>query len=182
MFLGVIFSQKEEFPLLKNNLLTTLSSVQREYSISFEVIVTKHTYYSWRNIIHLTTGGNFGQLGYRIPGVWLNKDNQLQIGSAVNGNSYHFTHPKPLSEGRWYRIEIDQIKRDTKVFCPFDFLSILSFQYFYEVRLDSSLIHSIENILPDVYNDVKVYVADPWVPAVDGMTRNIVIINMINGK
>ena len=116
MLLGAEFSQKEAFRLRKDNLLTTLSSVDMEYSISFELFVTKHTSGDWRSIVHLTTGGNYGQHGYRIPGIWLHKDNQLYIRSSVNGNhDYIYHYAQPLTEGSWYRIEIDQVKTDGKV-------------------------------------------------------------------
>ena len=116
MLLGAVFSQREELPLLKDNLLTTLSSVDKEFSVSFELFVTKHTSGDWRSVVHLTTGGNYGQHGTRIPGVWLNKDNQLHVESSVNDNHDHRYHyHEPMIEGRWYRIEIDQVKTDEKV-------------------------------------------------------------------
>ena len=116
MLLGAIFSQKEELPLRKDNRLTTLSSVDKLYSVSFELFVTKHTSAEWRNIVHLTTGGNYGQLGNRIPAVWLRKGNLLYIYSSVNDNKdYVYAYDEPMIEGRWYRIEIDQVKTDEKV-------------------------------------------------------------------
>ena len=116
MLLGVVFSQKEELPLRKDNHLTTLSSVDKEYSVSFELFVTEHTSAEWRSIVHLTTGENFGPQGARIPGVWLREGNLLYIYSNVNGNhDYVYAYAEPIIEGRWYRIEIDQVKTDEKV-------------------------------------------------------------------
>ena len=80
------------------------------------MIVTKHTSDEWRNVIHLTTGEDKGQLGNRIPGVWLFRDNKLHIQSAVGRNFDHkFTYQEPIVEGRWYRIEIQQVIRNEKV-------------------------------------------------------------------
>ena len=116
IFLDRCFFYLQELQLQKSRTLTTLSWVHKEYSLSFDMIVTKHTSDEWRNVIHLTTGDDNGKLGNRIPGVWLFRDNKLHIRSAVGrDHDYEFTYRQPIIEGRWYRIEIQQVIRNGKV-------------------------------------------------------------------
>ena len=81
--------------LQKGSLLTTLPSIEKEYSLSFELTVIKHTSGDWRNVLHLTTGGDLGVLGYQIPSVWVYEDDKLNIFSPINGNGidkyYHIS-------------------------------------------------------------------------------------------
>ena len=101
--------------------MTTLPSVGPEYSVSFDLLVDKHTYHpgvSNRNVLHLTTENDCCNLGDRVPGVWLNNDdNTLHITSAVNNvGDYIYDHRvEPLKEGQWYKIQIQQVKRNAKV-------------------------------------------------------------------
>ena len=115
--LGGCFTQMKEIDLQRNNILTTLPSVGPEYSVSFDLLVDKHTLHDYRNVLHLTTKGDGGQLGYRIPGVWLTKDNTLYIASTVNGDDdYVYVYKSvPLKEGQMYKIQIQQVKRNDKV-------------------------------------------------------------------
>ena len=110
------FNQPEEFQLKKSKQLTTLSTVGKQFYVSFKLQVTKHTPGVWRNILHLTKSGNAGH-GQRIPAVWLYQDNTLLIVSSVNGMVGYGVTPKkhPLKEGKWYWIEIQQMLKEGKV-------------------------------------------------------------------
>ena len=119
-----------ELKLIKSKHVTTLSSVGKEYFVAFELMVTKHTPGVWRNEIHLTTHGNLGAYGYRIPGVWLYQNHNLHIASAVNGNhNYYYDHKDPLKEGEWYHIAIMQVIENSQVSFPLKsiFISTLLF-------------------------------------------------------
>jgi len=156
-----------EMKLRKGNLLATLPSLEEEYLIAFEVLVTKHENVPWRNIIHLTIGGNLAKYGDRIPGFWLNHENILHICSAVNGNlNYCYNHAsQPIVEGKWTSVVIQQIN--------------LRDELIYEIKIDGRSVHKIRNSSPKVFENVKVYAADPWYPAVNGMIRNLGIIKGI---
>ena len=58
------------------------------------------------------------------------------------------------------------------------------FQYFYEIKVNGINVHQTENTQPDSYRDVKVYAANPWLPAVNGKIKNLAISrsNEVNGK
>ena len=104
-----------ESSLAQNKLVTTLPSIGKEYQVSFDMLVTKHKLVDWRNVIHFTIGGNYGTYGERTPGVWIFRNNQLHIASAVNGNHNHiFDWPDPIVEGDWNNIQIYQTLRNNK--------------------------------------------------------------------
>ena len=49
------------------------------------------------------------------------------------------------------------------------------FQYFYEIKMNGSLIYSTVNTDPKSFDDVRVYAADPWYTPVDGEIKNLEI-------
>ena len=96
----------------KNNPITTLASVGKEYMVSFEMMVTKHdASKKWGGVIYLYNGADSS-----YPGVWLHKDLKLQWWSLVNGKFIHiYTHNEQVKEGKWYHIAIMQVYEDGKV-------------------------------------------------------------------
>ena len=121
------FARQENIDLKKNNILTTLPLVGKEYLVSFELLVNKHTSEDWRNVIRLRQHGTaFMVYGYRIPGVWLTKNNKLHIISAVNGQAdYIYNDNTPLKEGKWTQIVSMQFKRGGKVPISFTLNKVL---------------------------------------------------------
>ena len=104
---GFIIS--EEFKLERDKLLTTLIRLNKEFYVSFELWIDKHSNKNGHlNIIHLTTGLDASGYGSRIPGVWLH-ERKLNIISAVSHSKYIYTYKQALDIGRWYKIEIQQI-------------------------------------------------------------------------
>ena len=97
--------------------MATLPSVGKEYSVSFDLLVQSGVDSFYHNVLHLTTKGDIGKLGYRIPAVYLRWDNVLHICSAVNGKSDYIFNPinHTLTEGQWYNIQIQQVQRNDKV-------------------------------------------------------------------
>ena len=164
--------------LTRDNLLITLPSVGLKYYVSFELLVTKHTPGDWRNVIHLTTGGNKGVYGYRVPGIWLSSDHKLHITSAVNGvDNFIYNYGKPVEENEWTRLEIQQIFIGSKVDFLHDFENHfkLSFQYYYQITINGSLVKVWINNNPQPFTNVMVYAADPWYQPVNGKIRHLVL-------
>ncbi|XP_065651875.1 uncharacterized protein LOC105847418 isoform X3 [Hydra vulgaris] len=150
--------------LIRDNLITSIPLLEKEYSISFKL---KPETFSqvWTNVIHLTTGDNYGKYGSRIPAIFGNPSTlgSLQIASAVNGNSnYNFiTQPLPLNE--WSSIKISQKQ--------------LNETYMYTVYLNELMICNIKNIMPQSFSNVLVYAANPWSTAQDGFIKDFKITN-----
>lgn len=158
------FHHPKETQLTKGSLLTTLPSLSKEYYLSFELLVSKHTSAEFRSLLHLTIDGNFGKYGSRIPGIWLFKDNTIHIASAINGDQNYLSYTRePLKAGKWYLLEIEQVLKERK--------------YLYQVRLNGASVHTVENKSPKDFKNVKVYTADPWYDPLNGKIKNLMIAN-----
>jgi len=158
------FSFPGEMTIEKSKLVTTLPSIGKEYRISFDLLVAKHTSGNvwWRNVIHFTTGGNDGTYGFRTPGVWIFKTNKLHVSSALNGNhNAYFDFPKQVEEGKWIKMQISQTLIDNK--------------YIFEIQQNGKTMRRVENKQATEFKNVKMYVGDPWSPPVDGKLRNILV-------
>ena len=143
----------------KGHLLTTLSSIPAEYVISFSVRPTAFSK-GWSNVLHFTTGANYGKLGTRIPGVWFYY-NKLHICGSVNGNANRCYNSKPLARNRWTDVKIVNSKVGSK--------------YWYTVYVNGVLLGKMVNPSSRVYKNVKVYITDPWHKSFKGSLRNIQI-------
>jgi hypothetical protein len=154
----------EESDLKRGILVTTLSSLEKVYSVSFEI---KPNSYSneFRSVIHLTTNGDVGEYGERTPGVWFSDDGsgKLAIASAVNDEVNYHVLTDPLPRNEWSSIKITQTG--------------LNGVHTFKCYVNGELIHSVENKSPKSFKHVKVYIADPWYDAQDGSIRKIRIQN-----
>ncbi|XP_065677372.1 uncharacterized protein LOC136092756 [Hydra vulgaris] len=96
--------------LKKNNLIATLTSMGKAYTITFNL---KPNSYSsgWKSVLHLTIGGNNRKYGDEEPGVWFLEDGsgRLNIYSAVNGNASYNIVSEPLDLNKWSNIKISQV-------------------------------------------------------------------------
>ena len=101
----------------------------------------------WTSVIHATTGGNAGKLGYRIPGIFFNY-NRLHICGSVSGNSNYCVNSKPVAVNKWTNVEIVNSK--------------VGKTYWYAVWVNGRRLVRVKNTRPAVYKNVKVYATDPW--------------------
>ena len=102
--------------LKKNNLITVLTDIGREFNISFDLLVSTFTQHKqeWRSVIHFTIDGKGGKYGYRTPGIFF-FNWRLEIYSAVNGNpNYAYKHKTKLEVEKWMTLEISQTLIDYK--------------------------------------------------------------------
>ena len=110
------FVKAKPFALTKNNLITELPFLGKEYQLTFELKVTKFGADDYQSVIHLTaTGVNCCNMGDRTPGVWITKDQKIGIASAVNGGHFWKVYPTVLEENKWILIEISQTLVEGKV-------------------------------------------------------------------
>ena len=74
-------------PIVRNKLFEyfEVPFLGKEFLLKFEFFINKITEDPWQNVIHLTTGGNVGKMGDRIPGVWVTKRKELWVIFAING-------------------------------------------------------------------------------------------------
>ena len=110
----ILSEEKIKVPqqIMKNNHITTLASVGKEYMVSFEMMVNKHdASKKWGGVIYLYNGADSS-----YPGVWLHQDHKLQWWSLVNGKwILIYTHKEQVKEGKWYHVAIMQVYEDGKV-------------------------------------------------------------------
>jgi hypothetical protein len=158
----------EEIELKKNNFISRIPFMGREFEVSFDLLPTVFGT-GVRNLIHFSvTNRNVAVRGDRIPGVWLSSSNpsadknSLYICSDVNGNkNYCYTTNKFIEKNRWVKI----ILRQFHVFGG----------YYYSITVDGHVIHTLKNKAPASYKHVYVYGGDPWHNAAEGTIRNLVI-------
>ena len=136
-----------ELQVSKGKLLETLPKWGRLYTVEADITVKKIPTTTWTNIFHFTIKDNHVKLGDRIPAVWINKAGYFHISSAVNGNR-NFVKDFNFDVGEKYHMKIQQFQRDNKII--------------YEVLINGKPIHSGENTDPKDFENVKVYVSDPW--------------------
>ena len=136
-----------------------------KFTIEFDVIVTSELTATYKNIFHVTTGGDNGALGNRIPAVWANKAKYFHICSGVNGNAnYCRFYPYNLKQS--YHFEISQKKNSNG-------------EAVYEISVDGTIFHEGVNTTPKNFRNAKLYMSDPWSAsfAPHGTLSNLMIIN-----
>ena len=80
----------------------------KEFSISFELFINKLKKVKWESVIHLTTDGNIGKMGDRIPGVWVKDGYELYVAFAINGEHNRDKFVGAVEEIKWIKVEISQ--------------------------------------------------------------------------
>ena len=143
-------------PIMRNNLVTTLETLEKEFKITFEFMATSAGCNG--NIIHFTTGGNSRVVGCRIPSVYYAGSN-IRVYFAVNGNlNYEQKMPVPMLN-QWHSVEILQEKKEN--------------DYHYSFSVNGELGHTTINSDARTFQKVQVYASDPWCTAQPGYIRNL---------
>ena len=114
-----IFEKDAPFGLKRNALLTTLPSLPREWMVEFKFKPTNFDHNIWTSIFHMTIGGDYGTIGYRIPAVFHIPTSSssyfgLRVSSHNNENhNYPRVFPSPPI-GKWTKIRVSQELLDGK--------------------------------------------------------------------
>ena len=158
--LETCYFRASELKLVKNTLQKKITTMGKEWMISFLFYPTSYTYNGWTSIVHLTTGGNYGKYGYRTPGIFFHPSYGLQVSASVNGHHDYYRHFKPSSApiGQWTKIVISQVKQENK--------------YIYRIAIGDDTF-SVENTQPAQFTDVRVFTSDPWHVAQLGSIKNL---------
>ena len=143
-----VFEHPTEFALIKNNLLTTIPSLTKEWVVEFCIKPMNLQFGDWTNILHMTTGENWLRYGERTPAVFYHPSTGLAVASAVNNNrNFHKDFPAP-PVGEWTKIRVSQ--------------ELLNNKLKYRVIIDGVEKINVENRNAVVFQNVKVLAAD-WV-------------------
>ena len=160
------FSLDKVQEMAKNNLLTTLPKMTKEWKVSLEVNPTDYSFSSYANVLHLTIGGkglgSTAKVGDRTPCIWIHKTRGVVISSARNGKVAYTKSFKSLPPlGEWTSIEVSQ--------------SLVGVKYMYSISIAGKNVFNIENKKPVELSNVKVYASSPWYTARKGFIRNLEI-------
>ena len=146
----------------KNALLTTLPKLTTEWRLSFEVNPTDFNYNGYASLLHLTIGGNRGQVGDRSPAIWLHKSRGVLVSSAIDGKVAYSKTVKPLpAAGDWTKIEVSQV--------------LVGAKHVYSITIGDEKVFSKTNSKPVELTDVKVYSGNPWSTSQSGFLQNLKI-------
>ena len=139
------------------------------YQISFEFYAVSFEKQVAESIIHFTaTNNNCCNSGDRLIGLWT-----PGTGTAVDSNSLLFINEingkannalvtsKKYHAKQWINVVITQ--------------RVLNGKYVLTVVVNSEVIREMENTSPQVFENVIVYVSDPWYIPLQGTIRNIKI-------
>ena len=135
------------------------------YGVKFEMMIFHNPNADTaQSLIHLTNGENNNNPGNRIPAVWVNSDHQFTVRSYVNGDKnykYQYNSANDLSK-KWIPITISQTLKNSK--------------YVYEIGINNTTVHSVNNIQPSGFNEVMAYATNPWEIPVTGFVKGLSIV------
>ena len=156
------YSMEGSHEVAKNALLTTIPQLTKEWRLSFEVNPTDFKYNGYASLLHLTIGGNRGQVGDRSPAIWLHKSRGVLVSSAIDGKVAYSKTVKPLpAAGDWTMIEVSQM--------------LVGAKHVYSITIGDKKVFSKTNSKPVELTDVKVYSGNPWSTSQSGFLQNLKI-------
>ncbi|XP_047144978.2 uncharacterized protein LOC101236634 isoform X1 [Hydra vulgaris] len=164
---NVVTSVKEinEQVIQKSKLITTLSFLDKTFSISFMLkpISSMSNKDVWYNIIHLTIYDEGSIYGARIPAIWIYRSSLIYICFALSGEHNYVVGPQPLSLDVWSSLLISQTE--------------LNGEYIFTVYLNDQILHNKINTQPQIFKNVQVYASNPWYEALNGYIKDFKIVN-----
>ena len=162
------FAMVEDVSLKKYQLVAILNSLPKEYELSFELMPTSFLN-NWTNVIHLTIGDDNRNYGNRTPGVWFQPDNSLYFNSPINDSSKNFSVLTVRAQiMEWTKVKISQL--------------LITEKYTFTVQVGETEVYTVQNLFPQEFKNVKVYLSDPWYFAQPGLIRNVIISNTCEGN
>ena len=140
--------------------------------VSFEVLPTGYQW-SWGSILQMRVAGSVGgQYGNCIPCILFHGQsltaNSLRIGTDLNGKFYPYDSTKKFPLNNWIKVKIEQTEA---------WPSWTEVNTTFSIYLDDEKVYEIVNKQPSYFDNVTVYVSDPWNPKQAGKIRNLTIDN-----
>ena len=161
---GISFGWGRGLQIRKNKKLGRIPRLGKTFDISFSVRPTRWLRYKWASVLHMTTNGNVGPYGYRIPGVFFRPTfsrtvNRLHICYSVSGSGNYCYNSGYYHLNMWIRIRVQQVRRGS--------------YYYYNIYLNGQRKLHVRNTRPRVFRNVKLYAGDPWYYSQPGYIKNI---------
>jgi len=146
--------------LVKENLLTTLSELGKEFSISFDFKATEYSSF-WENVIRFTEGGLGNNVGDRIPALMVRDPGFVMSQFPVNGQYWYKETTEECPVDQWRQVKFSQTLENDK--------------YMYRVKINGITEQEVVNEQPTKFFNVKVYAAKGSPGPVKGYLKNLVI-------
>ena len=157
----------------------------REFTISF-IMVVKQPTAKWENVIHFAQGDKPWP---RIPAVFIGTGNKLQV---------HMQHlwkrsDTVLKTNRIMKIDISQTLTPKQVYafinspsryllhyCHLPQYLVYGFlysakKYIFEVKIDNKEMYKAENTDAQIFENINIYVSDPWNPSATGNMTSLLV-------
>ena len=145
--------------------MATITKLAKQYSLHMEYMLTElFPTNDWYNIYHATISGDGDVYGSRIPGIWIRHDNgsiYTRVHCAIDNNMNHYCDSPTTSIrlNQWIAIIISQSK--------------VGGDYHFKFEMNGKVIYTKKNTKPQQYENVKMYISNPWHPPVPGYVRNV---------
>ncbi|XP_065671184.1 uncharacterized protein LOC136089265 [Hydra vulgaris] len=159
-----LLNDHNESLLIKNNLVAILPLLESKYSVLLKLKPIRIPA-GFKNIIHFTTGNNFGAFGERAPAIFNDGSGKLYIYSTVNksNGAYELFRSKPLPLHKWTSIRMSQFQNNGV--------------YTFVVFIDEINVYSTRNQSPQSFQNVKVYASNPWHDVINCFIKDFRVIN-----
>ena len=129
----------------KSNLVKTFSKFGPDFTITFEMKITKMPV-GWYNVLHLTTGADCCGAGTRNPAVMLSSRNGKPFLEANVAATRRIHYNIPLEMNKQYSVELVQAAG------------------FYSIEINGQQVWRV-NSGSAKFQNVKYYGSDPWYPS-----------------
>ena len=101
---------------VQNKLIVTIPTWEKEFTLSFILLLQPKGTKGWKSILHFTTGENFGSpgSGRRVPGIFLHDSNKLQI-TMDDDQQLIYDTTSVIKHNKFVAIKISQRLENNKV-------------------------------------------------------------------
>ena len=82
----------------------------------FELYISSYGAEPYHSVLHFTHNGNAETYGDRTPGIWISRDKEVYVASAVNGVTNYWIVPTTIYPVKtWIPVVVSQTLIDKKV-------------------------------------------------------------------
>ena len=164
--LPTVFSLPGQHLLKRGSLLTTLPTLSQDWRISFQFNPFNFTSSGngYTSLLHLTSGGKWGNFGDSTPSIFFQPNFGMQVVSAINENpdfKYKTNLKLSIPVSQWSTISVSQ--------------ESLGGVVIFSIVVNGEEAFAIENTQPKEFKSVKVFASAPWYEAQPGLIRALTI-------
>ena len=168
-----------EFQLKRNNIITNVKALKKEFILEFDIRPIRRTKEGWGSILKMFNNDKDSGYGARIPLILFHENSfKLLFGFYIKNQYSHtkdeviyFDSKQELDENVFSTITIKQIAID-----------ISKKSYRFSIEINHKEIHHMKNWNPDVYQDVQVAMGDRFHYDAHAEIKNFKLVNLGKGS